>query len=79
MVEHEALSYRAWGTPAGDFLAERLERVAQLVRLTGASTPAEHNDRMAVWDDDIRQREFDRGYSEGIEAARRELAPCRPE
>ena len=39
IVEHEALGYRAWGTPAGDFLARQTERLAQLIRWTGASTP----------------------------------------
>ena len=79
IVEHEALAYRAWGTPAGDFLARQMERLAQLVRWTGAATPEEHEARMEVWDDGLRTQWFDRGYSEGIEAARRELAPCRPE
>ena len=39
VVDHEALAYRAWGTPTGDFLAAQMERVAQLIRWTGATTP----------------------------------------
>ena len=35
LVDHEALAYRAWGTPEGDFLARQMERLAQLVRWTG--------------------------------------------
>ncbi len=48
IVEHEALGYRAWGTPEGDFLARQMERLGQLIRWTGASTPEDHEDRMEV-------------------------------
>jgi hypothetical protein len=71
-IDHEALAYRAWRTAEGDFLAEQLERLAQLVRWTGASTPREHLDRMEVWDASIREQHFEQGYAEGYEAARRE-------
>jgi hypothetical protein len=71
IVEHEALGYRAWGTPTGDFLASQMERLAQLIRWTGTTTPEEHEARMEVWDEDIREKCFDRGYSEGHEAGRR--------
>jgi hypothetical protein len=74
VVEHEAMAYRAWGTPAGDFLARQMERLAQLVRWTGANTPEEHEARMEVWDDEVREQWFDRGYQEGLEAGRREAA-----
>src|SRR5271157_4296775 len=72
IVEHEALGYRAWGTPEGDFLARQMERLAQLIRWTGASTPEDHEDRMEVWDAEIRDRYWDMGYHEGLEAGRRE-------
>ena len=72
-IEHEAMAYRAWGTPIGEFLARQMERLAQLVRWTGATTPDEHEARMEVWDAEISARYFDRGYSEGIRAARAEL------
>jgi hypothetical protein len=74
LVDHEALAYRAWGTPEGDFLARQMERLAQLVRWTGANTPEEHEARMEVWDDEVRDQWFDRGYQEGLEAGRREAA-----
>jgi len=70
-VEHEALGYRVCGTPEGDFLARQMDRLAQLIRWTGATTPREHEDRMEVWDSEIAERHFDRGYSEGFEAGRR--------
>jgi hypothetical protein len=72
VVDHEVLGYRAWGTPAGDFLARQMERLAQLIRWMGASDPAEHEARMEVWDQEIREQWFDRGYHEGREARRRE-------
>jgi hypothetical protein len=71
-VDHEATAYRAWGTPAGDFLARQLERLAQLIRWTGATTPQEHEDRMEIWDDDLRRQWEERGFAAGHEAGRRE-------
>lgn len=73
-VEREATAYRARGTPDGDFLARQLERLAQLVRWTGANTPGEHEARMEVWDEELREQWFDRGYQEGVEAGRREAS-----
>ena len=74
VVDHEAMAYRAWGTPAGEFLARHMERLAQLVRWSGAITPEEHEARMEVWDDEVREQWYDRGYHEGLEAGRREAA-----
>src|SRR5262249_42041176 len=48
VVEHEAMGYRAWGTPAGDFLARQMDRLAQLIRWTNAATPEDHEARMEV-------------------------------
>ena len=78
-VDDEARSYRSQGTPEAAFIAEHLERLGQLIRWTGAATPAEHNDRMEIWDEEIRAQHYDRGYSDGVAAARRELSPFRPE
>ena len=72
-IEHESMAYRAWGTPIGEFLARHMERLAQLVRWSGATTPDEHEARMEVWDAQIAASHFDRGYSEGHRAARAEL------
>jgi len=72
-IDHETMAYRAWGTPIGEFLARYMDRLAQLVRWTGATTPDEHEERMDVWDAEISARYFDRGYEEGIHAARAEL------
>jgi hypothetical protein len=72
LVDHEALAYRAWETPEGDFLARQMERLAQLVRWTGATTPEDHEARMEVWDEQLRQQWEDRGHAAGLEQGRRE-------
>jgi hypothetical protein len=72
LVDHEALAYRAWGTPEGDFLARQMERLSQLVRWTGAITPEDHEARMEVWDEDLRRQWEDRGHAAGLEQGRRE-------
>ncbi len=74
VVEHEAMGYRAWGTPTGDFLSSQMERLAQLLRWTDAKTPQAHEDRMQVWEQEIREQWFERGYHEGFEAGRRDGA-----
>jgi hypothetical protein len=71
-VDHEALAYRAWGTPEGDFLARQMERLSQLVRWTGAVTPEDHEARMEVWEEDRRRQWEDRGHAAGLEQGRRE-------
>jgi hypothetical protein len=72
IVEHEALGYKAWRTPEGDFLAREMGRVAQLLRWTGARTPEDHEDRMETYDRELRERYYDRGYHDGLEAGRNE-------
>ena len=79
VVDHAAIAYRAWGTPAGEFLARQMERLAQLIRWTGATTPEEHETRMEVWDEEVREQWYDRGYHDGQEAGRRDAARVRRE
>jgi hypothetical protein len=76
VVEHEAMGYRAWGTPVGDFLGEQLGRIARLIRWTGARTPADHDDRIEAHEAELRARDYDRGYHDGLELGRRETYPC---
>ena len=75
-VEHEALGYRAWGTSVGGFLADQLGRIAQLIRWTGARTPEDHEDRMEIYDRELRDRYYEQGYQDGLEAGRRETCSC---
>jgi len=71
-VDHESLAFRMRGDSIGQFIADHLDRLAQLVRWTDASTPEDHDSRMEVWDGEISARTYDRGYEDGISAARRE-------
>jgi hypothetical protein len=75
IVEHESMGYRAWGSPAGKFLSDQLGRIAQLLRWTGARTPEEHEERMEVYERELRDRYYDQGYHDGLEAGRREACP----
>jgi hypothetical protein len=70
-VEREATAYRAIGTPEGDFLGRQMDRLAQLIRFTGAADGEEHEARMAVMEESVKEAEFDRGYAEGREAGLR--------
>lgn len=72
IVEHEALGYRAWGSSIGNFLSDQLGRIAQLIRWTGAHDPQEHEDRMETYDRELRDRYYDRGFHDGLEAGRRD-------
>ncbi len=69
-IDHEALACRARGDSIGQFMANHLDRLAQLIRWSGAQTPEQHEERMEIWDDEIRAKWFDRGYDAGLEAAR---------
>jgi hypothetical protein len=76
VVEHEAMGYRAWGTSTGRFLAEQMSRIAQLIRWTGATTPEDHNDRMEVYEHELRERTYEQGYEDGRKDGCRESCPC---
>ena len=76
VVEHEAMGYRAWGTSTGRFLAEQMSRIAQLIRWTGATNPEDHEDRMEIYDRELRDRYYEQGYQDGREDGRRESCPC---
>jgi hypothetical protein len=64
-IDHEALAYHSEGTPEGEFLARQMERLAQLIRWTGATTPEDHDDRMEIWEEEIRQQHYRQGLHAG--------------
>ena len=70
-VRSEADGYRAVGTPIAAFLARQLDRLAQLVRFTGAADGDEFECRLDVMEQDVREESFNRGYQEGQEAGLR--------
>ena len=67
-IESQASAYRAMDTPESAFLADQLDRIAQIAVWVKATTPLEYADRLDVMDarrdDDIHQR----GYAEGFDA-----------
>ncbi len=71
LIEQEALGYRAWGTDVGDFLARQMERLSQLIRWTGAGNPDDYEDRMEIYDRELRDRHYAQGYHDGLEEAKR--------
>lgn len=77
VIDHEALGYRAWGTPAGDFLAQQMERLAQLIRWTRATTPAEYTDRIDVAEAALREHWYELGKAHGREQLEQELDDIR--
>ena len=72
LIDDEARAYRDRGDSIGRFIADHLDRLAQLVRWTGATTPDQHEERMEIYDDELRAKHYDRGYEDGLEAARNE-------
>ena len=42
-----------------------MERLAQLIRWTGAESPQQHDDRMEVWEEEVRQQHYDQGFTSG--------------
>jgi hypothetical protein len=67
----QAAWYRSRGSDAADWLGAAIDRMAQLVHWTGATIPAEHDDRMEVYDRELRERHYQDGYADGHAAAMR--------
>jgi hypothetical protein len=65
-------AHRDKGTAEDRFVAEQLERVAQLLRFTGATTADEFAARVELNEQWARQAEFDRGWNAGRASLRRE-------
>ena len=63
---------RARGDDLARFLADELDRVAQLVRFTHARTPAEHRDRLEAWDREITDERERTAYARGYDQGRRD-------
>ena len=70
-VSLEAECYRSRRTTVSAFIADQLERIAQLIAFTSATTPDEFSDRLEIWDAEITESHFERGYAEGFEAGLR--------
>ena len=68
-IEHEARALRSIGDEVHHLMADELDRLAQLVRWTGATTAVEHRDRLLALDEnrdaDLAAREWHEGYRAG--------------
>jgi hypothetical protein len=64
-VEGEAKRQRALGTTESLFLADQMERVAQLLRFTDAETAEEFDSRIECNEDWVKEEAYSRGYAEG--------------
>lgn len=65
LVAAEADRIRRSASPIAGFLADQVERLAQLVAFTGARTPGDFVDRLEIHESDVLAQEYDRGYSDG--------------
>lgn len=65
LIDQQAMGYKAWGTGVGDFLARHMEELASMVRWTKAATPEEHEARIEVYDEELRQRWEAVGFEKG--------------
>ena len=64
-VAAEADRFRRSGSPLAGFLADQLERLAQVVAFTGAQSPQDFADRLDVHERDLLASEYDRGFADG--------------
>ena len=64
-VKAEAIRLRERGGSHAAFVADQLERVAQLIIFTGAETPEQYDDRVFANEEAVAEQHFERGYQEG--------------
>jgi hypothetical protein len=67
-------AHRAKGTDADRFIADQLERIAQLLRFTGAETAREFAERVEANELWARDEEFNRGWRNGRASLQREIS-----
>jgi hypothetical protein len=72
-----AAHQRSLGTPESRFVADQLERVAQLLKFTAAETPDQYFDRLFANEESEREAAFERGYQEGRMSVIATSHPCR--
>jgi hypothetical protein len=75
-VKAEAIRLRERGGSHAAFVAEQLERVAQIIVFTGAETPEQYDERVFANEQAVQEQHFERGYQEGRESVLRYRNPC---
>ena len=73
-IRSEIQRLRALDDPHAAFLRSQLERIEQLLRFTGANSPAEFDARIECNEEWVKAEAFDRGWAEGRAQASREIA-----
>jgi hypothetical protein len=64
-VKAEAIRHRERGGDHARFIADELERIAQLIIFTAAETPEQYTDRVEANEAAVKEEHFERGYQEG--------------
>jgi hypothetical protein len=68
LIQHTlalAAHQRGLGSPEAAFAADQLERLAQLIRFTGASTADQYFERIFANEQEVQEAAYERGYQEG--------------
>jgi hypothetical protein len=75
-VKAEAIRLRGRGGAHAAFVADQLDRIAQVIVFTGAETPEQYVDRVFASEEAVAEQHFERGYQEGRESVLRYQSPC---
>ena len=75
-VQAEIQRMEALPGPCARFVRSQLERTEQLLRLTGASSPAEFDARIECNEEWVKEEAFGRGYAEGRASLQHLLSFC---
>jgi hypothetical protein len=75
-VKAEALRQRERGGTYAAFVADQLERIAQIIVFTSAETPEQYEDRLVANEMAVQEAEFERGYQEGRLSVMSQSHPC---
>jgi hypothetical protein len=73
-IEAEIQRMEALPGPCARFVRSQLERTAQLLRFTGANSPAEFDAKVECNEEWVKAEALERGWAEGRAQASREIA-----
>ena len=73
-LQAEIQRLRALEGPCARFVRSQLERTEQLLRFTGADSPAEFDAKVECNEEWVQAEAFERGWAEGRAQASREIA-----
>jgi hypothetical protein len=67
VIAAEAQAIRARRDPVASLMADELDRLAQLVTFTGATTPGDYRARLAVLEESRDEDQIRRAYAQGFD------------